>query len=135
LTSSPTIGFSTDGSPHPSAALGAEKKAGAQRSAAGRTGAFGIGKGAFIEPAEQDPALPAFQKGLALFDPEKRDKKEGEVVVPSFQADLIKAAGRAQAGLIIQLNRPGLYAGNKKEHAVISLIPLAVVNRELILQG
>jgi hypothetical protein len=51
---------------------------------------------------------------------EKRDEKERQVVVRSFEPGLIQAAGTAHSRLVVQGNGFGLDARNKEAHDATS---------------
>jgi len=63
---------------------------------------------------------PALQKRSPLFDAKDRQEKDREIVIDLLEMRLVKAAGRAHPGLLVEGFCFGLYSGDKKKHGFIA---------------
>jgi len=91
---------------------------------------------------EHAPTTQAFQERIPPLHREKRDEKEGEIVIHSFQSGLVETAPGTPAWRSIKLDVLGLNPCYEKKHALpaqaqasffyrVSCIFFPLVNREL----
>ena len=69
-------------------------------------------------------ATPAFKKRDPLFDPEKGQEKERQIMILPFQPGLRETTGGALPGCVVNGDFLWLNAGNNKKHGLIDHLKL-----------